>query len=152
MSDVSSRYEDKKMLSPVNESKFEDSNEELSNAFISENKDRTYSEVFRNESQSVCNGYPKQADEEDVTIDTICLVEEIEKDSSYSSDFSSHVESFHEDRVGSEFKVYNNALYDDACEDEQPMFCPNVQRGSLHGVINPLFEVDMEVSDLAGLD
>ena len=39
MSDLSSRYEDKKMLSPINEFEFEDSNEELSNAFISDNKD-----------------------------------------------------------------------------------------------------------------
>lgn len=85
-------------------------------------------------------------------MNTICCVEEIEKESSYNSDFSSHVESCHEDKVGSEFKVYNNALYDDACEDEQSMFYPNVQRGSLHGVINPLFEEDVEFSDLAGLD
>ena len=53
--------------------------------------------------------------------------------------------------MGSEFKIYNNALYD-ACEDEQPMFCPDVQRGSLHGIINPLFADDMEVSDAMGLD
>jgi hypothetical protein len=126
MSDLSSKYEDKKMLSPVNESDFEDSNEELLNAFTSHNKYPPCSVVFRNDSQCVHNGYPKQVDKEDVTIDTICLVEEIEKESLYSSDFSSYAESFHEDRVDSKFQVYNNILYDDACEDEQPMVCPNV--------------------------
>ena len=85
-------------------------------------------------------------------MDSTCLVEEIERESSYNSDFSSYTESFHEDEMGSKFKVYTNTLYDDACEDEQPMFCPNVQKGLLHGVINPLFEDDMEVSGLAGLD
>ena len=54
--------------------------------------------------------------------------------------------------MGSEFKVYTNALYDEGCDDEHLIFRPNVQRGSLHGVINPLFEEDMEVSNLVGLD
>ena len=80
MSDLSSKYEDKKMLSPVNTSNFEDSKEELSNAFTSDNKDPAYSEVSRNELQSFYSGYPKQVDKEGVTIDTICLVEEMEKE------------------------------------------------------------------------
>ena len=79
---------------------------------------------------------------------TICLVEEIESESSYSSDFSSHAESLHEDEMGSEFKVYTNALYDEDLDNDQPIFCQDVQKGSLHGVINPLFEEDMECSDL----
>ena len=85
-------------------------------------------------------------------MDTICLVEKIESESSYSFDFSSYAESLHEDEMDSEFEVYTNALYDEGCDDEKPMFCPNVQRGSLHGVINQLFEEKMEVSDLVGLD
>ena len=54
--------------------------------------------------------------------------------------------------MGSEFKVYTNALYDEGCHDQQPIFFPNVQRGSLHGIINPFFEEDLEVLDLVGLD
>lgn len=50
MIDFSSKYEDKKILILVNESDFEDSNEELSNAFTLDNKDSAYSEVFRDES------------------------------------------------------------------------------------------------------
>ena len=37
---------------------------------------------------------------------TICLVEEIESESSYSSDFSSYAKSLCEDEVGNDFKVY----------------------------------------------
>ena len=54
--------------------------------------------------------------------------------------------------MGSEFKMYTNALYDEDIDDDQPIFCQNVQGGSLHGVINPLFEEDMEVLDLVELD
>ena len=42
------------------------------------------SEVFRNDSRPVHTSYPKQDDEESVVMDTICLVEEIER--KYSSD------------------------------------------------------------------
>ena len=113
-----------------------------------DNKVAACSEGFRNESWSIHNGYPKQNNEENVIMDNICLVGEIESESSSSSDFSSYVESLHEDEMGNEFKVYTNSLYDEDCDDDQPTFFQNVQRGSLHGVINPLFEDDMEVSDL----
>ena len=55
--------------------------------------------------------------------------------------------------MGNGFKVRNNALYDDAYEDEQPIFFPDIQKGCLHEIINPLFEEDnMELLDLAGSD
>ena len=68
--------------------------------------------------------------------------------SSYSSNFSSHAESLHEDEMGSEFKVYTNTLYDEDLDDDQHILCQSVQKGSLHRVTNPFFEECMEVSDL----
>ena len=81
-----------------------------------------------------------------------CFIDGVENESACSPDFSSHAESLHEEKMGNDFKVYTNTLYDEDCDDEQPIFCPNVQRGSLYGIINPLFEEDMEVLDLVGLN
>ena len=47
----------------------------FSSAFTLDNKDLACSEGFRNESQFIRNGYPKQDNEENVIMDTICLVE-----------------------------------------------------------------------------
>ena len=148
-SHLSSRYEDKEMVSPidVDESKYENFKEGLASVFTLDNKVETCIEGFRNESWSIRNGYPKQDNEENIFRDTICMVEEMESESSSNSDFSSYVESLHEDEMGSEFKVYTNALYDEDFDDDQPIFCQNFQKGSLLGTINPLFEEDMEVSD-----
>ena len=63
--------------------------------------------------------------------------------------FSSHAGSLHEDEMGNGFKMYTNALYDENPEDDKSIFWQNFQRRSLHGVINPLFEEDMEGLDLA---
>ena len=54
--------------------------------------------------------------------------------------------------MGNEFEVYTNALYGEDCDDDQPIFCQNIRSESLHGVINPLFEEHMEVSDLVEND
>ena len=54
--------------------------------------------------------------------------------------------------MGSEFKVFNNALYDGDLDDSQLIFCHNVYKGALHGIVNPLFEEHLEVSDLVELD
>ena len=88
----------------------------------------TCSEVFKNELQSIYNGYRKQDKKENVLMDTICFVGEIESESLYSFDFSSYAKSFHKDEMGGEFKVYNNALYDEEYANEYPIFCPNVQK------------------------
>ena len=119
---------------------YEDSSERFSNVFTLDNKVAACSEGFSSESWSIRNGYPKKDNEENVIMDTICLVGEIECESSNSSNFSSYIEGLHDDEMGSEFKMYTNALYDEDINDDQPIFCQNVQRGSLHGVINPLFE------------
>ena len=146
-SDLSSRYEDKEMVNPIDISEFEyeDFNRGLSNVFTSDNKVVACSEGFRNESWFIQNGYPKQDNEENVIMDTICLVGEIESESSYSSEFSSYVGSFCEDRMGSDIKVFNNALYDEDFDNDQPIICHNVYKGTLHEVINPLFEEHIEV-------
>ena len=102
----------------VNEFEYEDFSEGLSSVLTLDNKDPTCSEGFRNESWSICNSYPKQDNKESVIMDTICLVGEIESESLYSFDFSLYAETLHEDKVGSQFKVYDNALYDEACDDE----------------------------------
>ena len=54
--------------------------------------------------------------------------------------------------MGSEFKVYTNPLYGEEFDIDQLMFCQDVQQGSLHGVINPLFEEHMELLDLVEND
>ena len=78
-----------------------------------------------------------------------CFIDGVDGVSSCDdSDFSSHAENFHEDKMGNGFKVYTNTLYDEDCDDDQPIFCQDVQKGSLHGIINPLFEKHMECSDL----
>ena len=69
-----------------------------------------------------------------------------------SDSFSSHDESVLDSGVRSGFKVYTNALYDEDPNDDQLMFCQDVQQGSLHGVINPLFEEHMELLDLVEND
>lgn len=148
-SDLSSNYEDNEMLSPVNVNDFEDFSEVVSSVSTSDNRVPVYSERSRSESLSLFNGYPKHDNEEKIFLDTICMVEVMESESSSDSDFSSYAESLHEDDTSSSFKIYTNALYDQDFNDEQPVFCQNFQRGSLHWVINPLFEVeDVEVSDL----
>jgi hypothetical protein len=151
--DFFSNYEDKEMLNPieVNEFEYEDFKEGLLSISTLDSRFVACSEGFRNDSWYIRNGYPKQDNEENVIMDTICLVEEIENESSYSFHFSSYFESLHEDEVGSDFKVYTKVLYDEGCDDEHPIFCPNDQRGSLHGIINPLFEEDLEGSGLVEL-
>lgn len=81
-------------------------------------------------------------EENDNRIDliSICSIDGVDVESSYSSDFSSHANNLHKNEMGSGFKVYTNALYDEDLDDDQIMFCQDVQQGSLHGVINPLFE------------
>lgn len=79
---------------------------------------------------------------------SICFVDGVDVESSYSSDFSSHAEILHEDEMGSELKVYTNTLHNEDCDDDQPISCQSVQKASLHGVISPVFEEDMECLDL----
>ena len=131
-----------------NEFEYEDFKEWLSSVSTSDNKVATCSEGFRNESWSLYDGYPKQDNEENIFIDTICMVEEMESESSSDSDFSSYAQSLHDDEMGTGFKVYTNALYDQDFDDDQLVFCQDVQKGSLHGVINTLFKDNLEVSNL----
>ena len=109
----------------VNEFEYKDFKEGLSSVLTLDMKFLAFSEGFVNDSWSIYNGYSKQDNKESVIMDTICLVEEIEKESSYISDFSSYTKSFHEDENGNEFKVYTNALYDEEYDEKQPIFCPN---------------------------
>lgn len=62
---------------------------------------------------------------------------------------SSYVESVHDSDVRNGFKVYTNPLHGEEFDVDQYITCPSVYKGALHGVINPLFEEHMEVSDLA---
>jgi hypothetical protein len=36
--------------------------------------------------------------------------------------------------------VFGNALYNENFDMDQPTTCPNIYKGALHGIINPLFE------------
>ena len=56
---------------------------------------------------------------------TLCLVNEIEDESSYKSYFSSYAKSLHDNEVGSEFKVFTNSLYDEYFDNDQPITCYN---------------------------
>ena len=84
-------------------------------------------------------------------MDTICLIDEKECDFSSCFDFPSYVESFHNDEMDNEFKVFNNDLYDEDFDFDQPITFHNIYKGTLHGVINPLFEEDTKVQDLVEL-
>lgn len=85
-------------------------------------------------------------------MNVICLIGEIENESSCSSNFASYVQSFHDNGTISKFKVFTNALYDDYFYNEQPILFPNVYKGVLHGIINLLFEECIDGSDLSGFD
>lgn len=82
--------------------------------------------------------------ENNIDLISICSVDGEENESSYDSNFLSYVASVCDNTLGNGFKVYDNSLYDEDCDENQPIFCQDVQKGSLHGVINPLFEEDME--------
>lgn len=82
-----------------------------------------------------------------------CFVNEV-NDVSLNDDSdspSSHDQSVLDSGVRSGFKVYTNALYGEDPDDDQLMFFQDVQQGSLHGVINPLFEENSEFSNLVEL-
>ena len=59
-------------------------------------------------------------------IDTICLVGGVDDEDSYSSGFPSCAASCHDDEMVNEFKVFENALYDNDFEDDHPISCFNV--------------------------
>ena len=87
--------------------------------------------------------------ESNLDLYSTCFVDGVDGVSSCGdSDFSSHAENFHGDKMGNGFKVYTNALYDEDCDDDQPIFCQDVQKGSLHGIINPLFAKHPKFSNL----
>ena len=69
-----------------------------------------------------------------------CFVDGVESESSYSYDFSSYVESLHDSGMYSEFKVFNNTLYDEDFDNDQPILFCDVYKGFLHGIINPFYE------------
>jgi hypothetical protein len=61
---------------------------------------------------------------------------------------SSHAESVHNRDVRNSFKVFTNQLYGEEFNVDQHITCYNFYKRALHGVINPLFEEDMECLDL----
>lgn len=80
----------------------------------------------------------------------VCLLHD--SISSSYSDFGSYDESVHESGMGREFKVFNNILYDEEYDSDKPTTCPNIYKATLHGIINPLFGVQIDLSDLGDLD
>lgn len=149
-SDLSSCYEDKEMVIQIDDNKvvYENFKEGSSNVFTSDNKVSACSKELRNESWSLHDGHSKQENQENIFMDTIYMIKEIESASSFDSEFSSYAESLHEHEMGSGFKIYTNALYDQYSDGDHPVFFQNIQKGSFHGVINPFFEKDTEFSDL----
>lgn len=66
----------------------------------------------------------------------VCLL-----DDSASSSYSDYnVESLLGSGSNSDFKVFNNILYNEELNMDQPTTCPNIYKGALHGIVNPLFE------------
>ena len=140
--DLSSNFEDKEMVDQFDaDNKFEHEflSERLSKGFILDNEVAAYGNGFSDVSCFARSGHPKHGNENDVDIDATCVIDEEEIRSSCNSDFTSYAASFYDNELGSGFKVYDNLLYDDNVDDSQPIFCHNVQRGPLHGVINLLF-------------
>ena len=107
------------MVDRIDANRFEHEvlNERLSKSFISDNKVAAYGKGFSNMSCFTCSGHPKHGNENDVSIDAMCLIDEEEIRSSYSSDFSSYATSFCDNALGSGFNVYDNSLYDDSVDD-----------------------------------
>ena len=77
-----------------------------------------YGKGFSDESWSIHRGHPKHGNEGDAIIDTICVINEKERKSSYNSGFSSYTACFCDNALGSGFKVCDNALYDDDLDDD----------------------------------
>ena len=67
-------------------------------------------------------------------------------DSGSSSYSDWGIEGMHDSGVGSGFKAFNNALYNEEFDMDQPITCPNFYKGTLHGIINPLFEPQNNLS------
>lgn len=71
---------------------------------------------------------------------SVQFIDGVESESTCSSNFSSHDESFHEDEMGNEFKLYTNTLYVEDLDDDQPISCHNVYKGALNVVKKSFFE------------
>ena len=82
-SDLSSRFEDKEMVDQIDANEFEHEvlSERVSKGFTSDNEVVAYGKRFSDESWSIYSGHPKQGNEDDAIIDTICALGEKESKS-----------------------------------------------------------------------
>lgn len=127
-SGLPSNCEDKEMVNQCFpfEAECENQNERLLNINKMEDEITTYSDGFEDESWYLHIDFPKQNNESNVDMNIICFLDEIEYESSCDSNFASHIESLHDSGMGSEFKVFNNAFYDEDYDSDQPTSCHNV--------------------------
>jgi hypothetical protein len=80
--------------------------------------------------------------------DMICFF----SDSIFSSCSDWDTKNVDDSGLGSDFKIFNNVLYDEEFAMDQPTTCPNIYKGALHGIINPLFEDQNDLLDEGCVD